>query len=140
MIGSLLLVPAALQARSKDNPLRVQVVRSRWHGSHGYREGFGRANLFSQQPGDPPEQGFDFEFSCPEPVRTSFGPDTYTARYGKHPLDVIVQLPNMGTDKTMDCTLRIEKRDYIYVRTGHGLAGAPLNGGPQVPIQEEENQ
>ncbi len=84
----------------------------------------------------------DFTFSCSEPVRISFGPDTYLARYGKNPLEVIVGMPQPGTTKLHECTLAVEMRDYIYVRTGHGLAAKPLGGGPPRPLQDEgqENQ
>lgn len=127
-----------LEARSRDYPMQVQVMRSRWHGSRGgYRVGFGRANLISQQPGQPQRQGMDFTFDCSEPVRISFGPDTYPARYGKNPLEVIVGMPEPGSTKVHECTLKVILHDYTYERTGHGLLAAPLSGGPPVPINDE---
>lgn len=122
-------------ARGRNYPMQVQVVRTRWRRWRGWYNGFGRANLISQQPGQPPQQGIDFNFGCGEPVRISFGPDTYPARYGKNPLEIVVQLPQPGSNKTKDCTLKVEMKDYVYVRTGHGLAAAPLGGGPPVPLQ-----
>jgi hypothetical protein len=123
-------------AKSKDYPMRVQVVRTHWHARRGWFGGFGRANLISQQPGQPPEQGMNFNFGCSGPVRISFGPDTYPARYGKNQYEVVVQLPELGSDKMKDCTLRIQMENYVYVRTGHGLFAAPLAGGPQTQVNE----
>ena len=128
-----------LLARTRNYPMRVQVVRTHWHRWRGWYNGFGRANLMSQQSGQPPEQGMDFNYGCGAPVRFSFGPDTYPARYGKNPLEVIVALPQPGSDKMHECTLKVTMQDYIYVRTGHGLAAAPLGGGPPVPVQRGEN-
>jgi hypothetical protein len=102
--------------------------------------GFGRANVISQQPGQPPEQGMNFNYECSSPVRNSFGPDTYPARYGKNRFEVVVLLPEPGSDKTKECTLKADFKDYVYIRTGHGLAAAPLGGGPQTNVQDDEDQ
>jgi|GEM_PF-6943241 len=142
-VGSLLLICSPVSpvlAKSKDYPMRVQVVRTHWNSRRGWFSGFGRANLISQQPGNPPAQGMNFNFGCSGPVRVSFGPDTYPARYGKNQLEVIVQLPQLGSDKTKDCTLKIAMQNYVYVRTGHGLAAAPLGGGKPAPVAEDEQQ
>lgn len=123
-------------AKTRSYPMRVQVVRSHWHRWRGWVNGFGRANLMSQDPNHPPEQGMDFSYGCSEPVRFSFGPDTYPARFGKNPLEVIVALPQPGSDKMHECTLKVTMQNYVYVRTGHGLAAAPLGGGAQMPVPE----
>lgn len=116
--------------------MQVQVVRTRWHGRRGWYWGFGRANPISGQAGQPPEQGMNFNFSCSGPVRISFGPDTYPARFGKNPLVVVVRLPEPGSEKLRDCMLRVVMKDYVYMRTGHGLAAAPLGGGPQMSVRD----
>jgi len=120
--------------------MRVQALHVHWHGRRGWRQGFGRANLFSHEPGAPPEQGMDFEFSCSQPVRDSIGPDTYPARYGKNQLEIVVALPDFGSDKANECTMKVEMKNYIYVPTGHGLYIAPLGGGPQTPFPEDNRQ
>jgi hypothetical protein len=128
-------------AASRNYPMQVQVFHVHWHGRRGWSQGFGRADLFSKEPGVPPEQGMDFEFSCGQPVRDSMGPDMYPARYGKNRLEIVVGLPEMGSDKVHECTLKVEMKDYVYVRNGHGgLYEAPLNGGPQSPVQDDDQQ
>ncbi|MGO8719540.1 MAG: hypothetical protein ACLQMO_10015 [Acidobacteriaceae bacterium] len=80
----------------------------------------------------------DFEFACSAPVRHTFGPDTYPARYGKNPLEVVVVLPEMGTDKGKECTLKIEMKDFVYQGgPGGALYAVPLTGGPPTQIQED---
>jgi hypothetical protein len=121
--------------------MRIQVVRSHWHGSHGWRYGFGRANLLQQQPGQPPKQGLDFTFNCTIPVRVSMGDDSYPARFNsKNQLEIIVALPVMGSDKMQECTLKAEMHDYTYRRgPGHALYTVPLSGGPETPIEDDDS-
>jgi hypothetical protein len=126
-----------ISAKTHDYSLRVQVIRTRWHGRHGWFSGFGHANLISQQAGHPPKQGMDFEFGCTNPVRHTFAPDTYPARYGKNQYEVVVLLPELGTDKGKECSLKIEMMDFIYRGGPNGaLYSVPLNGGPPTPVQE----
>ena len=139
-ISFLVLVFAPLRpmfARTHDYPMRVQVFRSRWHGRHGWYSGFGHGNLISQQPGQPPKQGMDFEFECGSPVRHTFAPDTYPARYGKDKYEVVVLLPVLGTDKGSECKMKIEMKDFVYRGGRGGLYSVPLAGGPPTPVQEE---
>lgn len=126
-----------ISAKTHDYPMRLQVIHSRWHGRHGWIEGYGHGNLITGQPGAPPKQGMDFEYSCSTPVRHTFAPDTYPARYGKNNLEVVVLLPELGTDKGKECTLKIEMKDFIYRGGPNGeLYSVPLNGGPPNPVQE----
>jgi hypothetical protein len=84
---SLVVIGASpMSAKSHDYPMRLQVIHSRWHGRRGWINGYGHGNLISQQPGQPPKQGIDFEYSCSTPVRHTFAPETYPARYGKNRL------------------------------------------------------
>jgi hypothetical protein len=129
--------PNPISAKSHDYPMRLQVIHSRWHGRNGYANGYGHGNLITNQPGQPPKQGMDFEYSCSVPVRHTFAPDTYPARYGKNNLEVVVALPEMGTDKEKECTLKIEMKDFVY-QGGRGgtLWSVPLQGGQPTQIQE----
>ena len=123
-------------AKSHDYPMRLQVIHSRWHGRHGYANGYGHGNLITNQPGQPPKQGMDFEYSCSTPVRHTFAPDTYPARYGKNNLEVVVLLPELGSDKGKECTLKIAMKDFVY-QGGRGgtLWSVPLAGGQPTQIQ-----
>ncbi|MGC1873123.1 MAG: hypothetical protein WA700_19370 [Acidobacteriaceae bacterium] len=127
-----------IAAKSHDYPMRLQVIHSRWHGRHGWIEGFGHGNLMTGQPGAPPKQGMDFEYSCSTPVRHTFAPDTYPARYGKNNLEVVVLLPEMGSTNQKECTLKIEMKDFVY-QGGRGgtLWSVPLAGGQPTQIQED---
>lgn len=133
-----LLCASPMFAKSHDYPMRLQVIHSRWHGRHGYANGYGHGNLITNQPGQPPKQGMDFEYSCSTPVRHTFAPDTYPARYGKNNLEVVVLLPELGTDKGKECTLKIEMKDFVC-QGGRGgtLWSVPLAGGQPTQIQED---
>jgi hypothetical protein len=129
-----------VQAAEHDYPMQVKVLRTHWHSQRGYFSGFGRGNLISQQAGKPPEQAMDWTFGCGAPVRITMGPDTYPARYGSNELQVIVNLPEMGTTKTKECTLKVEMHDFVYrIRPGNRLVTVPLSGGPDTPVQEDPN-
>ncbi len=135
---SFILVPVKLLfAKTHDYPLRVQVLRSRWHGRRGWYTGFGRGNLIAQQPGQPPKQGMDFEYECSSPIRHSFASDAYPARYGKNQYEVVVLLPVLGTDKGTECKMKIEMKDFRYQGDRGGLYTVPLAGGAQTPVQED---
>lgn len=124
-------------AREHTYPMRVQVIRSRWHGRRGWANGYGHGNLFAQQPGKPPKQGMDFEFSCSNPIRHTFAPDFYPARYGKNQYEIVVLVPVLGTDKGSECTMKVQMKDYIYQGRGPNLFTIPLAGGPETPVQED---
>jgi hypothetical protein len=125
-------------AKSHEYPMRLQVIHSRWHGRHGWANGYGHGNLLTQQPGQPPKQGVDFEYSCSTPVRHTFAPDTYPARYGKNNLELVVLLPELGSEKEKECTLKIGMKDFVY-QGGRGgtLWSRPLAGGQPTQIQED---
>jgi hypothetical protein len=135
---ALLLAPIGpMFAKTHDYPMRVQVIRSRWHGHRGWYDGFGHANLIAQQPGHPPKQGMDFEFSCGSAIRHTYAPDTYPARYGKNQYEVVVLLPVLGTDKGTECKMKIEMKAFVYRGRGNQLLAVPLTGGPPTPVQED---
>ncbi|MGC1782163.1 MAG: hypothetical protein WA708_06570 [Acidobacteriaceae bacterium] len=138
--GLFTLVLASLSpalAKQHDYPMRVQVIHSRWHGRRGWYSGYGHGNLFAQQPGRPPKQGMDFEYTCSNPIRHTFAPDTYPARYGKNPLEIIMLLPVPGSDKGSECKTKIEMKDFVYQGgRGGSLWSIPLAGGPPTPVQE----
>ena len=141
VVSALILVvisASPLFAKSHDYPMRLQVIHSRWHGRHGWANGYGHGNLITNQPGAPPKQGMDFEYSCSTPVRHTFAPDTYPARYGKNNLEVVVLLPELGSDKDKECTLKIQMKDFVY-QGGRGgtLWSVPLAGGQPTRIQED---
>lgn len=127
-------------AKPHDYPMQVQVINSHWHGRRGWSNGFGHANLFANEPGRPPKQGMDFNFSCSQPIRHTFMPDTYRARWGKNQYEVVVLLPVLGTDKGSECTMKIEMRNFVYQGGRGGLHTLPLDGGPPTPMQEDGQQ
>ncbi len=105
-----------ISAKSHDYPMRLQVIHSRWHGRHGWINGYGHGNLMTGQPGAPPKQGMDFEYSCSTPVRHTFAPDTYPARYGKNNLEVVVLLPELGSEQGKG--MHPENRDEGFCISG----------------------
>ncbi len=127
-----------MPAKTHDYPMQVQVIRSRWHSRHGWYGGYGHANLISQQPGHPPKQGMDFDFGCNSPIRHTFAPDFYPARYGKNQYEVVVLLPELGSDKEQECTMKIQMKDYMYRGGPNGaLYSVPLSGGPPTQMNED---
>ena len=82
---SLLLAPTLLHAESKnpaDYPFRVHIFsrsETNFYHFHSVDEskGEGRANLFAN--GD--VRGVDFNFDCSQKLKSSFGYETYPAKW-----------------------------------------------------------
>ncbi len=116
----LLLVPPALAGESKnpaDYPLRIHIFnRSQTTFFHNRQEeeakGEGRANLF--QNGEP--HGIDFSFECSEKLKSSFGYETYPAKWKKPNQTLVVLLPVFGkTGSYFTCDLKTDVKDFAYM-------------------------
>lgn len=115
----LLLAAPTLHADSKDPadyPLRIHIfTRSE---TNFYRreyvdesKGEGRANVFEN--GTP--HGVDFSFECSDKLKSSFGYETYRARWKKPGKELTVLLPVFGkTGDYFTCTLKTDVKDFAY--------------------------
>lgn len=111
----------AVHAESKnlaDYPLRLHIF-GRNQTTFYHREmvdeakGDGRANLFANGE----VHGVDFSYACSEKLRTSFGFETYPARWKKPGQELVVLLPVFGkTGSFWTCNLKTDVKDYAYTR------------------------
>jgi hypothetical protein len=86
-------------------------------------KGEGRGNLF--ESGD--VHGVDFNFACDQKLRSSFGYETYPARWKKPGKQLTVLLPVFGKSNTyFTCTLNTDVKTYAYSRVqGKLISEAP---------------
>lgn len=85
-------------------------------------KGEGRANLF--EGGD--VHGVDFNFSCSEKLKASFGYETYVAKWKKQDKVLTVLLPVMGKANTFTaCDLNVALRDTVYKRNNGKMGEEP---------------
>ena len=101
-----------------DYPLRVHILKSTWRSSHSrdsnraaglpdYLSGQGGAGLFDN--GQP--QGFEFRFSCQEPLLSSSAYATYAARWKKNGKTLEILVPEAGKPWNMEpCDLQVALR------------------------------
>ena len=127
----LLLVPSALAGESKnpaDYPLRIHIFnRSETTFYHHRQEeeakGEGRANLF--QNGEP--HGVDFSFECSEKLKSSFGFETYPAKWKKPNQTLVVLLPVFGkTGSYFTCDLKTDVKDFAYMSRNGNMQSEPV--------------
>ncbi|HXB61848.1 MAG TPA: hypothetical protein VNU94_03220 [Acidobacteriaceae bacterium] len=122
----LLLATTSLYAESKDPanyPLRVHVF-SYSETTFYHREyldeakGEGRANLFENSEA----HGVDFSFECDQKLKTSFGYETYPAKWKKPGKELTVLLPVFGkTGDYVACTFKTDVKDFAYASHKDGL-------------------
>jgi hypothetical protein len=124
---SLLFSPALLKADSKnmaDYTLRIHIYSkdsTTFYSRTIVEEskGEGRANLFEN--GD--VRGVDFNFSCDEKLKASFGYETYPARWKKPGQVLTVLLPVFGKSNTyFTCNLNTAVKDFVYTRHNGGMS------------------
>ena len=117
----MLLTAATLNGESKniaDYTLRIHIYsRDETTFYHGRIEeeakGEGRGNLFEN--GD--VHGVDFNFACDEKLKSSFGYETYPARWKKPGQVLTVLLPVFGKSNTyFTCNLNTAVKDTVYFR------------------------
>ena len=117
----LIVTAVSLHADSKnpaDYPLRLHIfgrTETSFYHLHALDEakGEGRANLFEN--GEP--RGVDFSFDCSQKVKTSFGFETYPAKWKKPNQELVVLFPVFGKSNAyFTCTIKTRMKDYAYVR------------------------
>ena len=110
-----------------DYPLRIRVYsksQTIFYSRTIVEEakGEGRANLFE---GDD-VHGIDFNYSCSEKLKASFGYETYPAKWKKQDKVLTVLLPVMGKANTYtSCDLNAALRDSVYKRTNGRMGEEP---------------
>ncbi len=126
LCACLLLTTTALPAESKnpaDYPLRLHIFGHNqttfYHNRYAEEsKGEGRANLFEN--GD--VHGIDFSFDCSQKLRSSFGFETYPARWKKGHQEMTVLLPVFGKDNAFfTCDLKTQVKEYAYEPGRDGL-------------------
>jgi hypothetical protein len=136
LIAASLFVPVMmmstmLPAESKnpsDYPLRLQIFGHSqttfyWRRVTDEAKGDGRADLYENGEA----HGVDFNYDCGYKVRSSFGYETYPARWKKPGRELVVLLPVFGqSGKFFTCDFNTDVKDFTYVRTGDGLRSEPV--------------
>ncbi len=127
-----LFVAASLYADSKnlaDYPLRVHVFSRNettfYHNRYpDEAKGEGRANLFEN--GTP--HGLDFSFDCSQKLKSSFGYETYPAKWKKPGKELTVLLPVFGkTGDYFTCTLKTDIKDFAYTSHEGKIGSEPVD-------------
>jgi hypothetical protein len=99
-----------------DYPLRIHIFnRSEttfYHNrSADEAKGEGRGNLFENSEA----HGVDFTFDCDQKIKTSFGYETYAAKWKKPGQELTVLLPVFGkTNAYFTCRLKTDVKDFAY--------------------------
>jgi hypothetical protein len=83
-------------------------------------QGEGRANLFEGND----VHGVDFNYNCGRKLRSSFGYETYPARWRKPGRELVVLMPVFGKASAYwTCDLNTDVKDFVYT-AHHGHMGA----------------
>ena len=133
----LLLTSPLLAAKFQpaDYPLRVHVL---WRNGtrHYYHmggaatsgldqvDGLGQANLFEN--GQP--RGFDFNYTCGQPITPQTGYETFLARWKKQDRELEILMPVMGgkPGEMNSCDLKVSmKPDSVYIRRNGDVGEEP---------------
>ena len=70
--------------------------------------------------------GIDFNYSCSEKLKASFGYETYLAKWKKPGRELTVLLPVMGKANTYNtCDLNASLRDTVYNRHNGRISEEP---------------
>jgi hypothetical protein len=116
-----LLCAAPMNGDSKnmaDYPLRLRIFSKDSTSFYHMREldeqkGEGRADLFENGEA----HGVDFNYSCEEKLKASFGYETYPAKWKKPGRELTVLLPVFGKSNAyFTCNLNVALKDFTYVR------------------------
>jgi hypothetical protein len=120
-----------VRAESKnpaDYPLRLHVFGLSETTFYHHREeeeakGDGRADLYENGEA----RGVDFSYDCPYEVRTSFGYQTYPARWKKPGRELVVLMPVFGkSGEFFTCHFSTDVKDFAYARGKNGLNSEPV--------------
>ncbi len=128
---ALLFAPVPFHAESKnpgDYPLRLHIfARSETNFYHNRLEdeakGDGRANLFANGE----VHALDFNFDCGEKVKSSFGYETYPAKWKKPNQELVVLMPVFGkTGSYFTCNFKTDVKDYAYTMHDGRMSSEPI--------------
>jgi len=126
-----LLCASSLIAESKnpaDYPLRFHIYglnQTTFYQNRSAEEakGEGRGDLF--EGGE--AKGVDFSYECSEKLKTSFGFESYPAKWHKPGKEITVLLPVFGkTGSFFTCNLKTDVKDFAYAMRNGGLISVPV--------------
>lgn len=127
----LLLTPAVLSAASRnpaDYPLRIHIFGRSQTTFYSMRsvdesKGEGRANLFENSEA----RGLDFNYSCSDKLKASFGYETYPAKWKKPGRELTVLLPVFGKSNAYwTCDLQTDVKDFAYATRNGRMNSEPV--------------
>lgn len=133
VVGMMVGMSTAAGAESKnpaDYPLRLHIF-GRSQTSFYYSrarsldeaQGDGRANLYENGEA----RGLDFNYQCSYKIRSSFGYETYPARWKKQGRTLVVLLPIFGqSGKFFTCDFNTDMKDFAYAQGRDGLRSEPV--------------
>ena len=116
----LVFASTTLLADSKnpaDYPLRIHIFGHDQTTFYSHRQvdeskGTGRANLFENSI----PHAVDFSYDCTEKLRTSFGYETYPAKWKKPGQELVVLLPIFGkANAFFTCNLKTDVKNSAYL-------------------------
>jgi hypothetical protein len=126
-----LCVATVLVAESRnpsDYPLRIHIFSRDqttfyWRRETDEAKGDGRANLFA----DGEARGVDFSYECQDKLRSSFGYETYPAKWKKPGRELTVLFPKFGqTGAYWTCNLKTDVKDFAYTRHNSGMGSESI--------------
>ena len=115
----LALTTFPLHAESKnpaDYPFRLHIFGKSETNYYHFRsveesKGEGRANLFANGG----VHGVDFNFDCSQKLKSSFGYETYPAKWKRPNQELVVLLPVFGkAGSYFTCDLKTDVKDFAY--------------------------
>lgn len=127
----LLFTPAILSAASRnpaDYPLRIHIFgrnQTTFYHARSLDEskGDGRANLFENGEA----RGVDFNYSCSDKLRASFGYETYRAKWKKPGRELIVLMPVFGRSNAYwTCNLQTDVKSFAYATHNGRMNSEPV--------------
>jgi hypothetical protein len=138
----LLLSSSVMKGDSKniaDYPLRVHIFSRNettfYHNRYADEaKGEGRANLFENGE----VHGIEFTFDCDQKLKSSFGYETYPAKWKKPGQSLTVLLPVFGkANAYFTCELKSAVKDFAYVRHDDRLTSEPVDQYKQWMIKHD---
>jgi hypothetical protein len=130
LVSCLFLASITLHAESKnpaDYPLRLHVFgknETTFYHNRSLEEskGEGRANLFANGE----VHAIDFTFDCSEKLKSSFGYETYPAKWKKPNQELTVLLPVFGKANTFfTCNIKTDVKDFAYIAHDGKMSSEP---------------
>ncbi len=126
-----LMTSSVMMAESKnpaDYPLRLHIFGRSQTTFYHWRDaeeakGDGRADLYENGEA----HGVDFNYACAYKVRSSFGYETYPARWKKPGKKLVVLLPEFGeSGKFFTCEFDTDVKDFAYAVSKNGMRSEPV--------------